>query len=184
MANEPAVTLAAEMPAKPEITISVKELITALPDTESRNALVKSLVETDIANRQFNADYRLARMLAASGQFSDTKNLTPDQAVATAMAKVQLGRGWGLSPTDSIRHIYFTNGRPALENEVVASKMRDAGLDWDITWHEVTEDHKGTPVVRCVGCTLWLKVWSDEEKRYVPKLDRDGSQVSASFTEA
>ena len=71
------------------------------------------------------------------------------------MSKVQLGRSWGLTPGDAIQFIYFTNGRPAVMNELVAAKLLDAGWDWDIQYQREGSWEK--PEGRCTGCRLWIR---------------------------
>jgi hypothetical protein len=99
------------------------------------------------------------------------------------MVKIQLGRAWGFNAADSMRYIYFTNGRPSVENEIVAAKLQQAGYDWDTDWHEEDIQHKGRAAKKCIGCTLWLKKWNGGERRFMPVLDRNGEPVSVSFTQ-
>jgi hypothetical protein len=153
-----------------------------LPDSERRTNWINSLVEAEVARQVYAQDRALARDFAMSGQFDDLKGLTVDQAVATAMVKIQLGRAWGFNAADSMRYIYFTNGKPSVENEIVAAKLRQAGYDWDTDWLEEEINHKGKPAKKCVGCTLWLKRLNQEQK-YEPMLDRDGKPISVSFTQ-
>lgn len=160
------------------------EIIAALPDVPNRNEIIKQLVDAERERQQFRQDWQLAYQFAMSGLFQDLKGTNERQAIAAAITKVQLGRKWGLAPADAMRYVYFTNGKPNVENEIVASKMRDAGYDWDAEFEEQIDEHKGKPYKRCIGCTLYLKVWSEKDKAYVPVMDRKGQQVSCSFTEA
>lgn len=172
-------------PAAPrEFSRVTMEQLERLPDDDQRRAWINALVEAEIARQTFAYDRALAREFALSGQFSDITGTTMEQAIATAIVKIQMGRAWGFNPADSIRYIYFTNGKPAIENEIVASKLQQAGYDWDIEWLEDTVQHKGKPWKRCVGCTLWLKKWRKEEQFYAPVLDRNNQPISVSFTEA
>lgn len=172
----------ASAPAEPRTRVTVDQLA-LLPDNERRTLWINSLVEAEVARQNYAQDRALAREFAVSGQFSDITGTTMDQAIATAMVKIQLGRAWGFNAADSIRYIYFTNGKPALENEIVAAKLQQGGYDWDVEWLEETVQHKGKPWKKCVGCTLWLKRMN-AEKRYEPMLDRNGDPISVSFTEA
>jgi len=158
------------------------EQLALLPDSERRANWINALVEADVARLNYAQDQALAKQFALCGQFDDIKGLSMEQAVATAMVKIQLGRAWGFNAADSIRYIYFTNGRPAVENEIVAAKLQQAGYDWDIEWLEETLQHKGKPWQKCVGCKLWVKKLS--AGRTEPLLDRNGKPVSVAFTEA
>jgi hypothetical protein len=79
--------------------------------------------------------------------------VSPQAAVATAMAKIQLGRSWGLAAADSMQHIYFNNGRPSVQNELIAAKLLDAGWNWKLEWQRdgVWGKEQGT----VTGCRLW-----------------------------
>lgn len=171
------------MPAQAEARTRVTvDQLALLPDNERRTLWINSLVEAEVARQNYAQDRALAREFAICGQFDDIKGATMEQAVATAMVKIQLGRAWGFNAADSIRYIYFTNGKPAVENEIVASKLQQAGYDWDVEFLEETVQHKGKPWQKCVGCRLWLKRMN-AQKRYEPMLDRAGQPISVSFTE-
>jgi hypothetical protein len=160
------------------------EMLKILADGELRENYIRAIVNAELERDSFDMDQRRARVFAISGKFDDLKGETVEQAIASAMSKIQLGRSWGLSPTDSIRYIYWTNGRPNIENEIVASKMKQAGYNWDADWDETVEQYKNKPWKRCTGCTLWLKKYNPATKQYEPVLDRKGNPVSESFTEA
>jgi hypothetical protein len=150
-----------------------------LPDSDRRMMWINSLVEVEVARQTYAQDLALARQFAMSGQFEDLKGASAEQAIATAMAKIQLGRAWGLTTADAIRFIYFVNGRPNIENRIVADRLRDNGYDWDIEWlEETTQTSKGKPWQRCVGCKLWIKRGGQ------PLVDRNGKPIFVSFTEA
>lgn len=153
------------------------------PDSEQRTNWVNAIVEADVARQTYAQDRALARDFALSGQFDDLKGMSAEQAINTAMVKIQLGRLWGLSAADSMRYIYFANGRPSIENEIIAAKLRQAGYAWDTDWLEEEIQHKGRPARKCIGCTLWLKKWSTAEQQYKPVIDRKGEEVSVSFTQ-
>lgn len=106
-------------------------------------------LEQEIERREFNHCFRVAEAMEAAGYFyaggDDSKNkLTKFQA----MAKILIGRDYGLSPADAIRWIYLVNGRPAVENRIVAARMQQAG--WN--WHTV---HLGTDEMT-KGCKLFI----------------------------
>lgn len=153
------------------------DLLQIIDSTELRAAYAKEAFESDVIRQRFEHDYRLAKVFAESGIFSDIKGSTVQQAVAVAMTKIELGRSWGISPADSIRFIYFTNGKPALETEIIAAKLQDAGYSWDVDW---LRDSKEV----CVGCKLWLKRLNKDTGQYQPILDVKGQPVWVEFTKA
>lgn len=122
--------------------VPLQEMLALVRDTELVAAYGREIIESQLAINRFDQDWRLARVFAESGLFADA------QAVNQAMTKVQLGRSWNMEPADAMQHVYFVNGKPAVMNEYLGAKMRDAGLDWDIEWHR---DKDGT----CIGVTLW-----------------------------
>lgn len=133
---------------------------------ENSQGYAKQIVESELARDAFNQDQRLAKVFAVSGVFSDIKGTTETQAIATAMTKIQLGRSWGVNPADAMQFIYFTNGRPAVMNELFAAKLKDAGYDWDTAFHyEKTGGKK-----KCIGCTLLPKRWNPETRKYEPMM--------------
>jgi hypothetical protein len=161
--------------------ISAEHLL-ALPDSERRSNWIQALVDAEVARQCYAQDRALARDFAICGKFDDIRGSTPEQAIATAMVKIQLGRSWGFTPANSMRYIYFVNGKPAVENEIVAEKLQEAGIAWDIEWAYAQAEHKGAKVQRCAGCRLWLKQRRGDT--YEPMLDRAGEQISVAFTEA
>jgi hypothetical protein len=184
--QQPPASAPAPIPAPADATrgprITVADLA-ALPDSDRRNNWISALVDAEVARQNYAQDRALARDFAISGQFDDIKGSSMEQAVATAMVKIQLGRGWGFNPADSMRQIYFANGRPSVENDIVASKLQQGGFDWDVEWLEDEIDHKGRKVKKCVGCRLWLKKWNSSAKCYQAMLDRNGDAISVSFTQ-
>ena len=107
-----------------------------------------------------------------------------EQSIAKAMAKIQLGRNWGFSAADSMKHVYFMNGRPAIENAVVSQALDRAGFGWDIDFHEIEtkdKDASGKPIRISTGCTLYLKIKNRKEGTWLPMLDHKGQQVVVSF---
>jgi hypothetical protein len=160
---------------------STIDILEILKETEHRDdPAIRTILDAEINALVFDQDWRQAQMLAMSGVFSDLKGATPHQSVAKAMTKIRLGREWKLTDMDSMRSIYFVNGRPALENDIVASRMREAGFDWDPEWTFGPAEADGWKP--CTGCTIWPKKWSPEQKKYMPLLDRKGFPVSIAFT--
>lgn len=131
------------------------ELLNLILDKAAQQSFATQVVEAELVRDAFDQDWRLAKVFALSGQFSDIKGTTQIAAISTAMAKIQLGRSWGLTPGDSIEFIYFTNGRPAIMNELVAAKLQDAGWDWEIQYQRDGNWDKAEG--RCTGCRLWIK---------------------------
>jgi hypothetical protein len=173
-------------PAPPSLDrrISIDQLAALGPIAadDRRITWLNTLVEADAYRQSYATDKALARDFAICGKFDDLKDATPEQAVATAMVKIQLGRAWGFNAADSIKNIYFVNGKPALEQDIVASKLSQAGIAWDVDFaYDDVPASKGSRTWRkCVGCTLWLKHVVDG--KYAPMLDRKGEQISVSFT--
>lgn len=129
---------------------------------ESSQSYAKQIVESELARDAFVQDQRLAKVFAVSGVFADIKGTTETQAIATAMTKIQLGRSWGVNPADAMQFIYFTNGRPAVMNELFAAKLKDAGYDWDTAFHYEKAGNKK----KCIGCTLLPKRWNPQTKKH------------------
>ena len=97
-----------------------------------------------------------------SGYFGDVKSQ------AQAIVKMSLGRAWGMSAADAMKHIYFINGRPAVMEEYTASKMKEAGWDWEPQWI-------GGEGPACRGVRLFLS--KDGKPLMRPKRKDDGSLV-------
>jgi hypothetical protein len=172
---------AAQPERPPRVTV---EQLRDLPESEHKTGWINALVDAELARLNYAQDRQLGRDFAACGQFDDLKNMSPSQAIATAITKQQIGRMWGLKAADSIKSVVFINGRPSLENDVVAARLAEAGWAWDIEWIEAEGQHKGKPVKQCIGCRLWPKRWSRDEGKYLPLTDRQGQAVSVEFTEA
>lgn len=169
-------------PPGPPSRVTMEHLL-ALPDSERRTNWINALVEAEIARQTYAYDRSIAREYALSGKLDDLKGATAEQAIATAMVKIQLGRSWGFSAADSIQSIFFTNGRPAIEQSLVASKLVQGGFAWDVefSWGEGTDPVTKQKSRRCTGCTLYLKRLNPTTRQYEPMLDRKGNQVEQSF---
>lgn len=169
--EKPSVTDLVRQPVQPAPRVPLNELLATIRDTDLVNAYGREIIESQLAINRFDQDWRLARVFSESGLFADA------QAVNQAMTKVQLGRSWNMSPADAMQHVYFVNGKPSVQNEYLAAKMRDAGLDWDIEWHR---DATGT----CSGVTLWpRRMLTDGSVK--PIMERRGTDqipASVSFT--
>jgi hypothetical protein len=168
-------------PDRQRVTV---EQLALLPDSEARNNWIAQLVGNEVTRQNYTYDKALARDFAICGQFDDLRGASAEQAIATAMVKIQLGRAWGFNAADSMRNIYFINGKPALEQDIVASKLQQSGISWDIdfAYQDVPAAKGASPWRKCVGCTLWLKQWSEADRTYKPMKTRNGEPVSVSFT--
>jgi hypothetical protein len=180
----PAPLAAAPAPAGPPAPRVTLDQLMQLPESDHKKQWIDALVQAETARMIYAQDRQYAIDVYSSGQFDDMKKLNPQQGVAYAIVKQQIGRDWGLTRADSIRSVYMVGGRPALENELVASRCFDAGIAWDMEEHTETIQYKNKPWQKCVGVTLWIRIWNAEKKKWEPKLDRKGEQVSVSFTEA
>ena len=158
-------------------TMMLLELITGQGQTDLRNEFAKDLISAELVRDKFNQDQRLAMVFATCGEFAEVKGKSETQAIALAMAKIQMGRSWGLEPPDAMKHVFFQNGKPCIEAEPVAAKLRNAGWDWDIDWPTSKEGR------RCGGCILWPKRFNAKTSEYEALKDRNGKPVSVGFTE-
>lgn len=170
-----------ESPRRPRS--SNAELLALIVDNSAeRTAFASKIVDAELYRDAFDQDWRAARVFAMSGVFKDITGTTQNEAIATAMTKIRLGRSWGIGEADSMQFIFFNNGRPGVMNELVASKMLDAGYDWDIEWMTAGEVGKGeTGKGKCIGCRLWLKRLG-KGGEFSPVLDRAGHPVSEAFS--
>ena len=178
----PAVSVPGEVPPRGAPRITAEQLI-SLPESERKNNWINSLVQAEVARQNYAYDRQLARDFALSGQFDDIKGTTQEQAVAAAIVKIQIGRDLGLTPTDSMQNVYFTNGRPAIQNEIVAMKLQQAGYAWDTEFETEPITFKNKSYERCIGVKLWLKRYDPEARCYTPVVDRNGNQICESFGE-
>ena len=139
----------------------------------------KQIVEMEIGHKRFELDSRYANVFASSKAFKDS------QTIDLAMTKIEVGRSWGLGPADSMRYVYFVNGKPALENEIYASKMMDAGWSWET-------HYMGGRGPQCQGVILFISrngsphMVPDRHMDGTLKVDADGAvvmkQASVEFT--
>ena len=176
-----AIALADNRPAQGQ-RITVEQLA-ALPNDERRANWINGMVEAELARQHYAYDRAMARDFAVSGVFDDIRGQTAEQAIGAAMVKIQLGRSMGITAPDAMRYVFFTNGKPNVENELVAAKLQQAGYAWDpeFDYEDISEKGK-RPWRKCVGCTLYLKKWDPQSRTYKPMLDRKGNQVTQSFT--
>ncbi len=117
---------------------------------ESSQNYARDILDIEVQRGQAAEDWQLAKLFYQSGIFSDMKNKSAEEGIATAFAKIQLGRGWGMNAGDAMQFLYFDkNGRPQVMSEYIAARMRRAGYAWDIVF-------LGAPD-KCTGVTLHPK---------------------------
>ncbi len=169
---EPTATPIQPTPQPPPKRANLEVLELALQQTEDQGkTLARDLMGVEVQRAQFDQDYRIAKMFHGSRVFADLKNKTEDEGVATAMAKILIGRGWSMNTGDSMQFIYFNrSGAPEVRNEYIAARLKRAGWDWKI-------DHLMNGA-ECVGCVIWPSF------NGAPLLDREGQPVSVGFLEA
>lgn len=137
---------------------------------EDSKPYAKEILDVEVQRSQLNQDHNLATVFYDSGIFGDLKKGTPEQGIATAIAKIQIGRSWRMNAGDAMQFIFFDrNGKPQVQNEYIAARMKRAGWDWRIQWLQDGD--------RCTGCVLWPTF---DNKRFA---DHEGNPVTVSFTE-
>jgi hypothetical protein len=128
----------------------------------------------------------MAMDLMTSGSFSQnqTQRQNPQQLLALLTLKLMFGKNWGMTDADAISSIYIVNGKPAVENSIVAGKLRAAGIMWEPQFYHEDVTYKGMALKKCIGCTLWLSRWNRSTQSYEPiREPGTGEQASVSFTE-
>lgn len=160
----------------------LREMLTTLKDTgaELVATFAAEIVRREIAATIYGQDQSLARIFALSGEFVALKNLDRDQAINSAMTRIQLGRSWNMEPADSMQSIYFINGRPSVGTDYLAAKIYDSGVAWDIAWHRDANDV-------CIGCSLHLTRYNPESRKHEPIMERvnnEQRQAVVSFKKA
>lgn len=116
---------------------------------------------------RFEFQQRRAKMFAKSKLFG-IKETDPDEAIAQAMVRIELGESMGFSPAESLQGIYIINGQTAISSALRAARMAAAGYSWDIDWHRDLDGE-------CHGCTLFLRFKGSQ------MVDREGEPVTVSF---
>ncbi len=146
------------------------ELILQAGEEEGKS-YAREVLDVEVQRQQLNQDWNLAKVFFQSGIFGDLKNKSEEQGIATAIAKIQIGRAWQMNAGDAMQFIYFDrNGKPQVQNEYIAARLKRAGWDWKIQWLQDGPD--------CTGCVLWPSVNGQV------LTDKDGNPVSVSFTKA
>jgi hypothetical protein len=152
------------------------DLLSLVVESTLRQDYAKQIVEAELGRDAFDQDWRLAKVFALSGAFADIKGISPQAAIATAMAKIQLGRSWGIVAADAMQFIYFNQGRPSVQNELIASKLQDGGWTWALEWQRDGTWGKAQGVV--TGCRLWPSFQGK------PVVDTAGKPASIEFSKA
>lgn len=158
------------MPPAPEdmSSASVGVLEAALAETE-RKRVDEARAAILVQFESFKQKQRLAHLFAKSGCFADIKGTqSPEQAIAQAFVKIELGESMGFSPAESMQGVQLIQGTPAVNAQLRAARMQRAGYHWDIDWFE---DAQGI----CHGCRLWL--YRNGKPLLKPLRGDDGSIV-------
>jgi hypothetical protein len=165
--------------------ITADQLMLMTPG-ERRDNLIAQLAEIEVA-RQTYAQYRAMAMdIMTSGSFSPNQQLrnNPQQLLALMTLKLMFGKNWGMSDADAISSIYIVNGKPAVENSIVASKLISIGIRWNPQFLFEDVEYKGIKLKKCIGCKLYLERWNRAAQVYDPILEPvTGEQASVTFTE-
>ena len=120
---------AADISANTEVQ---KSLLDSAVDETIRKQVQSHMTEEE----RWKLQQRYAKAFATSGIFDDLKGKTPDQAQAAACVKILLGQAIGLEPMEAMQSIYFVKGRPTLDAQVRASRMKRHGYDWRFVQHD------------------------------------------------
>ena len=145
------------------------ELILQSQEQESKT-LAKQILDVEVQRSQLNQDHNLATVFYDSGIFSDLRKGSAEQGIATAIAKIQIGRAWQMNSGDAMQFVFFDrNGKPQVQNEYIAARMKRAGWDWKIQWLQDGD--------RSTGCVLWPML----DGKVV--TDHENKPASVSFTE-
>lgn len=87
--------------------------------------------EIELANQEFEYQWRLAKVAAASGYYPDARK--PEQT----MAKIQLGHSLGLEPTQALIGLYIVEGKPMVAATTLASFVKRKGdHDFRVLHHD------------------------------------------------
>jgi hypothetical protein len=153
---------------------------------ERRDNLIAQLADVEVARQTYQQYRAMAMDLMISGSFSQNQQQrqNPQQLLALLTLKLMFGKNWGMSDADAIASIYIVNGKPAVENNIVAGKLRAAGIMWEPQFYFEDVTYKNIDMKRCIGCRLWLSRWSRASQSYEPIRDPGtGEQATVSFTE-
>ena len=159
-------------------------------DKPSATLLAQAIDETIKLEQQriqteedkFRWKQRLARMFCEAGTFEGweekKQNLTPHQRIAQAMVKIMLGEACGMTPIESMQSIYLVKGRPTLDAQVRAARMKRFGYSWVI----VQLNEKGCVLIPCHRNNPPYKLPNGAS--ILPFTDERGEPVTISFVES
>ena len=178
-------TQQAAPPAEPQQPHAPPPEVKAPPQDRALTLLDKSIdesvrrqAETFVLDQcRFSHHQRIARMMFEAGLYNDLKKdgdrfLTPEEALARAMVKIELGATMGIEPFEAMNGIYFVYGRPSLESGIRAAKMKRAGYDWRFLQH----DTKGCRLVLLKDGKYIMKPVLDDKGLPIME-ERDGKHV-------
>lgn len=115
--------------AEPEAGPAASLLTLAIDETTKREQQHIQSAEDKLKWQQ-----RLARLFCEAGTFEGWEEkklaLTPQQRLAQAMVKIMLGESCGLTPIEAMQSIYLVKGRPALDAQIRAARMKRHGYYW------------------------------------------------------
>lgn len=161
----------------PEVKAPPQDRALTLLD-KSIDESVRRQAETFVLDQcRFSHHQRIARMMFEAGLYNDLKKdgdrfLTPEEALARAMVKIELGATMGIEPFEAMNGIYFVYGRPSLESGIRAAKMKRAGYDWRFLQH----DTKGCRLVLLKDGKYIMKPVLDDKGLPIME-ERDGKHV-------
>lgn len=102
------------------------------PEPSILTAAIRATETKLVEVQKFELHQRQARLFALSNLFADIKGQTPEQSIAQAFVKIDLGESMGLSPAEAMTGIDLIQGRVAISANIRAAKMQRAGYDWDV----------------------------------------------------
>lgn len=94
----------------------------------------------------FEMQQRQARLMVATGLFSDIKGESQEQSIAKAFFKIALGASMGFSAAESMQGIDIIQGRPAIGAHLRAARTEAHG----ITWPQMVISDKGCWMPLCL----------------------------------
>lgn len=167
-----------QLPPEPEATGPAASMLESAIDETVRRAQQSLQNEAD----KLEFQQRLAKMFAASGVFEGweekKQNLSPQQRIAQAMVKIQLGEACGMTPVEAMQSIYLVKGRPTLDAQIRAARMKRAGYDWVF----VQLNDKGCTLIPCHKNQPVTTLKNGRQIRCF--VDENGEPARVSFTEA
>jgi hypothetical protein len=118
-------------------------------------ALAAQVIPQEVA--LFEMQQRQARLMVATGLFSDIKGESQEQSIAKAFFKIALGASMGFSAAESMQGIDIIQGRPAIGAHLRAARTEAHG----ITWPQMVISDKG----------CWMPLCMHGRPMLQPKID-------------